>query len=184
MMNVDAPSADYKARRTPHVRLAGFSWLRILIERSTPAYRGAQGARVHFITCVGGGTHMREAVTTPNAPIPIGPYSQAIKANGFVFVAGQGPLDPTTGQIVPGGIEEQTHLTLRTIKAILEAAGTSLENVVRVGVFLRDMADFAAMNKVYSEYFGATKPARTTVRAESPVDIRIEIDCIAVMPEK
>ena len=125
---------------------------------------------------------MRELVQTDKAPRPFAPYCQAVKANGFVFVSGQGPLDPATGQIVQGTIEEQTRLTIETIKAILEAAGTSLENVVKVGVFLQDMKDFRAMNRIYGEYFGEIKPARTTVRAEAPVDIKIEIDCIAAMP--
>ncbi|HQE62640.1 MAG TPA: Rid family detoxifying hydrolase, partial [Candidatus Latescibacteria bacterium] len=97
---------------------------------------------------------MRELVETSKAPRPIAPYCQAVKANGFVFVSGQGPLDPATGQIVQGTIEEQTRLTIETIKAILEAAGTSLENVVKVGVFLQDMKDFRAMNRIYGEYFG------------------------------
>ncbi len=125
---------------------------------------------------------MREIVKTDKAPTPIGPYAQAIKANGFVFVSGQGPLDPKTGKVVSGTIEEETRLTLNSIKAILEAAGTSLENVVQVRVFLKDMKDFKAMNGVYGEFFGSTKPARTTVRADAPVDIKVEIDCTAVLP--
>ena len=125
---------------------------------------------------------MREIVKTGNAPTPIGPYAQAIKANGFVFVSGQGPLDPKTGKITSGTIEEETRLTLTSIKAILEAAGTSLENVVQVRVFLKDIKDFAAMNRVYAEFFGEVKPARTTVRADAPVDIKVEIDCTAVLP--
>jgi len=125
---------------------------------------------------------MREIVKTDKAPTPIGPYAQAIKANGFVFVSGQGPLDPKTGKVVSGTIEEETRLTLNSIKAILEAAGTSLENVVQVRVFLKDTKDFKAMNGVYAEFFGSTKPARTTVRADAPVDIKVEIDCTAVLP--
>ena len=125
---------------------------------------------------------MREIVRTDNAPTPIGPYAQAVKANGFVFVSGQGPLDPRTGKIASGTIEEETRLTLNSIKGILEAAGTSLENAVQVRVFLKDMRDFAAMNRVYAEFFGQTKPARTTVHAEAPVDIKVEIDCVAVLP--
>lgn len=126
---------------------------------------------------------MRETITTPSAPTPIGPYSQAVKANGFVFVSGQGPLDPRTGKIVPGTIEEETRLTLTSIRNILEAAGTTMEDVVQVRVFLKDMRDFAAMNRVYAEFFGTTKPARTTVHAEAPVDIKVEIDCVAVLPK-
>lgn len=125
---------------------------------------------------------MREIIKTDKAPSPIGPYSQGVKANGFVFVSGQGPLDPNSGKLVHGTIEEETRLTLNSIKAILEAAGTSIENAVQVRVFLKDMNDFAAMNRVYGEFFGDTKPARTTVRADAPVDIKVEIDCVAAMP--
>lgn len=121
-----------------------------------------------------------EGVTTPEAPQAIGPYSQAIKASPFVFVSGQIPLDPATGQMVAGDIAAQTHRVFANLKAILEAAGTSLDQVVRTTVYLADMNDFAAMNEVYATYFGSPAPARATVQAARlPRDARVEIDVIA-----
>ena len=122
-----------------------------------------------------------ESIQTDRAPEAIGPYSQAIKANGFIFASGQIPLDPATMQIVEGGIEEQTERVLENLKAVIEASGSSLDRVVKTTVYLADLAEFAAMNVVYAKYFGARKPARATVQvARLPRDARIEIDLIAL----
>lgn len=123
---------------------------------------------------------MMRAVRTEKAPLPIGPYSQAVAAGDFLFISGQGGLDPKTKTVVSGDIETQTRQTLENIKAILYAAGLSLEKVVKVTVFLKDMKDFKKMNDVYSTYFGANPPARTTVQAQLPlVNGIVEIDAIA-----
>ena len=123
-----------------------------------------------------------EAVSTAEAPKAIGPYSQAIKAPPFLFVSGQIPLDPQSGQMVDGDIAAQTHRVFANLRAILEAAGTSLDRVVRTTVYLADMNDFAAMNEVYGTYFGAPAPARATVQAARlPKDARVEIDAIALL---
>jgi 2-iminobutanoate/2-iminopropanoate deaminase len=122
-----------------------------------------------------------ESIQTDRAPQAIGPYSQAIKANGFIFASGQIPLDPTTMRIVEGGIEEQTGRVLDNLKAVLEAAGSSLDRVVKTTVYLADMGEFAAMNEIYARYFGATKPARATVQvARLPRDVKVEIDVVAL----
>jgi len=122
-----------------------------------------------------------ESIQTDRAPEAIGPYSQAIKANGFIFASGQIPLDPTTMQIVEGGIEEQTERVLENLKAVLETAGSSLDRVVKTTVYLADLTEFAAMNVIYAKYFGARKPARATVQvARLPRDVKIEIDLIAL----
>jgi 2-iminobutanoate/2-iminopropanoate deaminase len=124
---------------------------------------------------------MREVVATENAPKAIGPYSQAIKANGFIFLSGQTPLDPTTQQLVTGGVAEQAERTLKNLEAVLKAAGSSLDKVVRCGVFLKDMNDFAAMNEVYGTFFKSNPPARTTIQAARlPKDCLVEIDAIAM----
>ncbi|MGE5837473.1 MAG: RidA family protein [Acidobacteriota bacterium] len=123
---------------------------------------------------------MREAISTPQAPAAIGPYSQAIRAGGFLFVSGQIPLDPATGALVDGDVTAQTHRVLRNLGAILTAAGTSFEHVVKTTVYLADMSEFAAMNEVYASYFPAPAPARATVQAARlPRDVRVEIDLIA-----
>lgn len=125
----------------------------------------------------------KETISTPNAPAAIGPYSQAIRLANIVFTAGQGPIDPVTQKIVPGGIVEQTTRVMENLKAILEAAGTSLEKAVKASVFLKDLNDFQAMNAVYARYMspaGVLPPARTTVQAARlPGDILVEIDVIA-----
>jgi 2-iminobutanoate/2-iminopropanoate deaminase len=122
-----------------------------------------------------------ESIQTDRAPQAIGPYSQAIKANGFIFASGQIPLDPATMRIVEGGIEEQTGRVLDNLKAVLEAAGSSLDRVVKTTVYLADMNEFAAMNEIYAKYFGATKPARATVQvARLPRDVKVEIDVVAL----
>lgn len=122
-----------------------------------------------------------ESIQTDRAPQAIGPYSQAIKVNGFIFASGQIPLDPDTMRIVEGGIEEQTGRVLDNLKAVLEAAGSSLDRVVKTTVYLTDMGEFAAMNEIYARYFGATKPARATVQvARLPRDVKVEIDVVAL----
>jgi 2-iminobutanoate/2-iminopropanoate deaminase len=121
---------------------------------------------------------MRKVVRTANAPQPKGVYSQAIVSGGFVFVAGQACVNPKSNEFEYGDIQSETRRTLENISAILEAAGSSLKDVVRVGVFLADMKDFAAMNEVYKQFFTEDQPARTTVGAQLP-KIKIEIDCIA-----
>jgi 2-iminobutanoate/2-iminopropanoate deaminase len=121
-------------------------------------------------------------VATDGAPKAIGPYSQGIRANGFVFTAGQVALDPRTGELVAGGISEQTSRALENLGAILTAAGTGLSQVVKTTVFLVDMADFAAMNEVYGRAFGAHRPARSTVAvAGLPRGARVEIEAIATV---
>ena len=123
----------------------------------------------------------REAVQTENAPKAIGPYQQAIKANGFIYTAGQIPIDPKTGNLVEGDISAQTRQVLENLKAVLEAGGSALDRVVKATVFLKNMADFAAMNEVYAQYLGSAKPARSTVAvAELPRGALIEIDLVAL----
>ena len=123
---------------------------------------------------------MREAISTSAAPAAIGPYSQAIRAGSLLFVSGQIPLDPETSTLVEGDVRVQTHRVFRSLAGILEAAGTSLERVVRATVYLADMNDFAAMNEVYATYFSSPAPARSTIQAARlPRDARVEIDVIA-----
>ncbi|HEX2640472.1 MAG TPA: RidA family protein [Pyrinomonadaceae bacterium] len=125
---------------------------------------------------------MNEVISTNDAPGAIGPYSQAIKAGGLVFCSGQIPIDTATGEFVPGGVAEQTEQVLKNLSAVLEAAGASLESVVKTTVFLADMNDFAAMNEVYGRYFSSNKPARATVQAARlPRDARVEIECVATV---
>jgi len=124
---------------------------------------------------------MKTVVSSDRAPQAIGPYSQAIKANGFLFVSGQIPLDSITGQIVSGGIEVQTCQVLTNLQAILEKEGLSFTNVVKTTVFLKDMDDFTVMNKTYSKYFTDEPPARACVQvAKLPRDVSVEIEVIAV----
>jgi 2-iminobutanoate/2-iminopropanoate deaminase len=125
---------------------------------------------------------MPEVIRTSDGPQPRGPYSQAIVADGFVFVAGQGPVNPSTNELELGDVGSETRRTLQNIQTILEAAGSSLRDVMRVGVFLADIKDFDAMNAVYSEFFPRDQPARTTVGAQLP-KIKVEIDCIARVSE-
>ena len=124
---------------------------------------------------------MRDVISTDRGPRAIGPYSQAIRANGFLFLSGQVSLDPATQQLVPGDIAAQTARVLENLKGILEAAGSSLDRVVKTTVYLKDMNDFSAMNEVYARYFPNDPPARATVEvARLPKDARIEIDLIAL----
>ncbi|HLY09850.1 MAG TPA: Rid family detoxifying hydrolase [Planctomycetota bacterium] len=123
---------------------------------------------------------MRKAVETLNAPKPIGPYSQAIVEGDFIFLAGQGPTNPATGKVEMGDVTSETKQTFANMKAILEAAGSSLDKVVKCNVYLRDIKDFAAMNEVYKTMFQQPYPARTTIQAGAlPGGIAVEIECIA-----
>lgn len=120
-------------------------------------------------------------ISTPNAPAAIGPYSQAIEANGFVFASGQLPIDPATGAFPEGGIQEQTRQSLKNVCAILDAAGTSIQNVVKTTVFLSDMANFAAMNEVYATFFSQPFPARSAVAVKDlPKGALVEVEVLAV----
>mgnify|MGYP004648161587 FL=1 len=124
---------------------------------------------------------MNKAINTEKAPKAIGPYSQAIEAGGMVFASGQLPIDPTTGEFAVGGVKEQTRQSLTNAKHILEEAGTDLAHVVKTTVFLSDMADFAAMNEVYSEFFSQPFPARSAVAVKTlPKNALVEVECIAV----
>lgn len=125
---------------------------------------------------------MKKEIKTDKAPKAIGPYSQAVAANGFVFASGQIPLDPAGGDIVPGGIEEQTRRVLLNLGAVLEAASSSLADAVKVTVFLQDMNDFSRMNAVYQEFFPAPYPARAAVQvARLPRDVKVEIEAVALV---
>ena len=124
----------------------------------------------------------KTTVSTDNAPKAIGPYEQGIKVGDFVYVSGQIPLDPKTGNLVTGGITEQTHQVMKNLRAILEAGGSSLDRVIKATVFLKNIADFATMNEVYAEYLGHAKPARSTVAvADLPRGALVEIDFIATV---
>ncbi|MBN1401572.1 MAG: hypothetical protein JXA74_12085 [Anaerolineae bacterium] len=124
---------------------------------------------------------MLEVIQSADAAAPIGPYSQAIKAGGFIFVAGEKGLDPKTGQIVPGGIAAETRQTLKNIEAILEAGGSSLDKAVASFVYMTDLSQFAAMNAVYAEYFTVNPPGRTTVEVQAlPAGAHIEITVFAL----
>ena len=124
---------------------------------------------------------MRETVMAEKGPKPAGPYSHAVVANGFVFISGQGPADPEAGAI-PDAFAEQVRQTLRNVQTILEAAGSSLENVVKVNAYVTDLTRFAEFNEVYREFFSHDPPARTTV-ATGLLGVLVEVDCIAVLPE-
>ena len=124
---------------------------------------------------------MRDVISTSDGPKAIGPYSQAIRANGFVFVSGQVAIDPATQQVIGGDVAAQTDRVLKNLSAILKAAGSGLDKVVRSTVFLKNMGDFAAMNEVYGKYFTQAPPARSTVEvARLPKDVLVEIDVIAL----
>ena len=123
---------------------------------------------------------MRQIISTKDAPQAIGPYSQAVKANGFIYTSGQIAIDPATQQVITGDVAAQTDRVLRNLSEILEAAGSGLGKVVRCGVFLKSMNDFTAMNEVYGKYFSSTPPARSTVEVSRlPKDVLVEIDVIA-----
>jgi 2-iminobutanoate/2-iminopropanoate deaminase len=125
---------------------------------------------------------MRQSVSSEAAPKAVGPYSQAVIHAGIAYLSGQIPLDPGTGQLVDGDVAAQTERVIQNLKAVLEAAGASLDSVLKVSVFLRDMSDFPRMNEVYARYFSAPFPARSTVQAARlPRDVAVEIDCIAAV---
>ena len=124
---------------------------------------------------------MQEIIETKSAPSPIGPYSQAIRANGWVFVSGQIPIQPETGLVVEGAIEAQTHQVMKNLTAILNAAGSGLEKVVKTTVFMSNLDDFGGFNRIYGEYFGEAKPARATIQvARLPKKVLLEIEAIAI----
>lgn len=123
----------------------------------------------------------RNVISTEKAPSAIGPYSQAVKTGGFVFVSGQIPLDPVTGEILSTDVQEQTGQVIRNLEAVLTAAGSSLAQVVKTTVFIKDMNEFSKINQVYSQYFKENPPARSTVEvARLPKDVRVEIEAIAI----
>jgi 2-iminobutanoate/2-iminopropanoate deaminase len=127
---------------------------------------------------------VKEKIETERAPQAIGPYSQAIRTGNLIFASGQVALDPRSGQLLEGGVKEQTSQAIRNLAAVLEAAGSDLEHVVKTTVFLIDMGDFAAMNEVYGTFFGGIAPARATVAAAGlPKNARVEIEAIAVRKE-
>ncbi|HVA72264.1 MAG TPA: RidA family protein [Candidatus Limnocylindrales bacterium] len=124
---------------------------------------------------------MKEVISTERGPKAIGPYSQAVRANGFIFISGQVAFDPATSQIVEGDITKQTERVMENLKGIVEAAGSKLDKTVKTTVFLKDMGEFAKMNEVYARYFPANPPARATVEvARLPRDVRVEIELIAL----
>ncbi|CUU04355.1 endoribonuclease L-PSP [Candidatus Thermokryptus mobilis] len=126
----------------------------------------------------------KRIIYTEKAPKPIGPYSQAVIAGNLIFTAGQIPIDPTTNQVVQGDIKEQTRRVLENLRAILEAVGSTFDDVVKVTIYMKDLNEFSAMNEVYSEYFKNSPPARTTVEVSRlPRDVKIEIDLIAIVKQ-
>lgn len=125
----------------------------------------------------------KEFVRTKEAPAPIGPYNQAVKAGGFVFTSGQICIDPASNELISGDIREQTRRVLKNLSALLNASGSQLDRVVKTTVYLKNMSDFAAMNEVYAEFLNESAPARSTVEvARLPKDVLVEIDCIAMVP--
>jgi 2-iminobutanoate/2-iminopropanoate deaminase len=128
---------------------------------------------------------MIERIVPPGVPAPRGPYSPAVRAGDFIYVAGQGPIDPDTNQFTYGDIRHETRVVLNNIRRILEGCGSSMKDVVKCSVFLKDGGDFGAMNEVYAEFFGEAKPARTTVEAKFvDANMKIEVDCVAYKPAK
>ena len=137
-----------------------------------------------LLSTISGGKMEKKVVFTEKAPKPIGPYSQAIIAGNLIFTAGQIPIDPATNQVVQGDIKEQTRRVLENLRAILESAGATFDDVVKVTIYMKDLNEFSAMNEVYSEYFKNSPPARTTVEVSRlPRDVRIEIDLIAIVKQ-
>jgi 2-iminobutanoate/2-iminopropanoate deaminase len=124
-----------------------------------------------------------ERIFPPNVPTPRGPYSPAVRAGDFIYVSGQGPIDPVTDKLTPGDIQHETRQVLTNIRSILAACDATLADVVKCSVFLKDGSEFKAMNEVYSEFFGANRPARTTVVCEFVNPMRVEIDCVAYKPK-
>jgi len=126
---------------------------------------------------------MIERLSPPGIPAPRGPYSPAVRAGDFIFVSGQVPVDPATNQLSNGDIKHETRMALNNVKLVLAGAGATLADVVRVGVYIGDGKDFAAMNEVYSEFFGEEKPARSTIVCGFAAEIKVEIDCVAYKPK-
>ena len=126
---------------------------------------------------------MIERLSPPGIPAPRGPYSPAVRAGDFIFVSGQVPVDPATNELSSGDIKHETRVALNNVKLVLEGAGATLEDVVRVGVYIGDGKDFAAMNEVYTEFFGAAKPARSTIVCGFAAEIKVEVDCVAYKPK-
>jgi len=126
---------------------------------------------------------MKEIILTQNAPAPVGPYSQAVKVDGWVFASGQIPIDPQTGRMIEGGVAEQTRRVLQNLREVLAAAGVTVNDVVKTTVYMTDLGQFAEMNTVYAEFFGDAAPARATVEvAKLPKNSLVEIECIAHVP--
>ena len=126
----------------------------------------------------------KQIISSPDAPAAIGPYSQAVKANGFVFTAGQIPLDPATGDVVEGDISAQTERVMQSLKAVLTAAGSDINSVVKTTCFLTDLGNFAAFNEIYASYFGSGSPARSTVEVSKlPRGVLVEVECVALTSE-
>ena len=126
-------------------------------------------------------SNQKEVILTKSAPQPIGPYSQAIKAGGFLFCSGQIPLDPVSGQVSAADIEGQTRRVMENVKAVLEAGGASFDTIVKTTIFLKNMADFPKVNEVYGTYFKGTTPARSTIEvARLPKDVLVEVECVAL----
>ena len=124
----------------------------------------------------------KKIINTSNAPAPIGPYSQAVASNGMLYVSGQIPLDPASGELISTGIKDETQRVMKSLKAILEEAGAKFDNVVKCSIFVADMNDFGAINEVYGSYFGANPPARETVEVSTlPKNVNVEISCIATL---
>jgi 2-iminobutanoate/2-iminopropanoate deaminase len=135
-----------------------------------------------LFSCKKRSSTMKQEIDTANAPKAIGPYSQGIIANGFVFASGQIPLDPASGELNTGSIEEQTHLVLTNLKAVIEASGSSMDMVVKCTVFLQNMDDYGAVNAIYGEYFKSPYPARAAIQvARLPKDVKVEIEAIAIL---
>lgn len=125
---------------------------------------------------------MREIIYTQNAPAPVGPYSQAIQANDFLYISGQIPVDPKTGKVNKETFEIECRLVLDNLKAVVEAGGSSLDKVVKVNIYLKDMSKFAELNKIYAEYFNDSKPARACVQVGMlPLDVDVEIEAVALV---
>ncbi len=124
-----------------------------------------------------------ERIFPEGTPSPRGPYSPAVRAGDFIFLSGQGPIDPETDKLSPGDIQHETRLTLENMRRILEACGASMQDVVKCSVFLLHASEFSLMNEVYKEFFGDTRPARTTVEAKFASPMRVEIDCVAYKPQ-
>jgi 2-iminobutanoate/2-iminopropanoate deaminase len=124
-----------------------------------------------------------ERLFPPNVPTPRGPYSPAVRAGDFIYLSGQGPIDPVTDKLTSGDIQHETRQVLKNIRTILEGCGATLADVVKCSVFLKDGSEFQAMNEVYTEFFGANRPARTTVVCEFVNPMRVEIDCVAYKPK-